>query len=353
MRNTMSFFALFCRMSLMLLLIGLISACEHRQLVTPANKHFIRVYLDEHIRNVTHGFYNDTHSEHEIEYSTPRVLRVALYDPMSARQVALGYLRQTGSDERGNYVEGYISAREGEYNMLISKFDCVSTHLRDENMYDLVQVYTNPISQPIKNALHSTRDPFEPHVNILNEPDHFFLGSVKGIKLKDTPVPDTLYNAGGDHFSAESIVYTYYLQINVKGAHHISSASGYLSGFAGSVKLCDQSLNQNDQVSIYCQLHSNHVSSRSDVTQAYAVFNTFGKLPDAESVLTAVFEFKASDGSVHIEKKEITHLFETDMVKVNQWIILDDVVEFESTSGDGGLEPNVGDWSTIYGDITI
>lgn len=331
----------------------LTTGCEHRQLSDPANKHFMRIYLDENIKNVTHGFYNEAHSEYEIEYSTPRVLRVALYDPATGKQTALGYLQKTGSDERGNYVEGYISASEGEYNMLISKFDCISTHLRDENVYDQVQVYTNPISQSIMNALHSTRDPFEPHNNIVYEPDHFFLESVERIALKNNVQPDTLYNAEGDHFTAESIVYTYYLQVNVKGASRVSSASGYLSGFAGSVNLCDQSLNMNDKASIYFQLKSNHVSSRSDITQAYAVFNTFGKLPDAEGVLTAVFEFKAADGSVHVEKMVITHLFETEMAKNNQWIIIDDVIEIEGVSDEGGLDPNVGNWDNIYGEITI
>ena len=353
MRILISSLARMCHICVLLLLFVCTTSCEHRQLLDPANKHFIRVYLDEHIRNVTYGFYNDVHRDYETEYSTPKVLRVALYDPISAKQVALDYLQKSGSDERGNYVEGYVSAKEGEYNMLISKFDCVSTHLRNEYMYDLIQVYTNPISQPLKNTLHSTRDSFEPHDNILYEPDHFFMESAERIKLKKTAAPDTIYNADGDYFTAESVVYTYYLQINVKGAQYISSASGYLSGFAGSVNLCDKSLNQNDQASIYFQLHSNHVSSRSDVTQAYTVFNTFGKLPDAESLLTAVFEFKATDGSVQVEKMVISPLFETDMVKINQWIIIDDVIEIKTVTDDGGLEPNVGNWSTVYGDITI
>ena len=60
------------------------SACEHRPLEDPSNKHFIRVYLDEHIKNVTYGFYDE--SRQESDYTTPKVLSYAFYDPLTGRR---------------------------------------------------------------------------------------------------------------------------------------------------------------------------------------------------------------------------------------------------------------------------
>ena len=37
---------------------AVLSSCEHRVLTDPTNVHYVRVYLDENIKNVTYGFYN-------------------------------------------------------------------------------------------------------------------------------------------------------------------------------------------------------------------------------------------------------------------------------------------------------
>ena len=45
---------------LSLLFLIVFGGCEHRELVEPTEKHYVRVYLDEHIRNVHYGFYDET-----------------------------------------------------------------------------------------------------------------------------------------------------------------------------------------------------------------------------------------------------------------------------------------------------
>ena len=56
----------------------LATRCERRPLVEAGNTHYVRVYLDEEIKNVTTGFYDS--SLPTPEYATPDVLRVVLYD---------------------------------------------------------------------------------------------------------------------------------------------------------------------------------------------------------------------------------------------------------------------------------
>ena len=219
------------------------TSCEHRPLVDPSERDYIRVYFDEHIKNVSYGFYNDLPLE--TGYTTPKVLRIGLYNPTSGQQVYEGYLQHSGSDERGNYVDGYIPTIEGKYNLLINKFDGRSTFLKNELKYDEAQVYTKPISESIRKALASVRDVSELESGtILNQPDHFFVESEESKEFKETFAMDTLRNADGDYFTARSVVKTYYLQINVKGAEYVSSASGYLTGLAGSVYLANRALNE-------------------------------------------------------------------------------------------------------------
>ena len=139
----------------------------------------------------------------------------------------------------------------------------------------------------------------------------------------------------------------------MKGAEYVSSASGYLTGLAGSVYLAGQKLNEEDESSIYFQLKSNHINNRSEVSQAYTTFNTFGKIPSVDGKLIVVFEFKTVYGTVQVEQIELNDLFETDLVKNEQWIIIDKVIEITPDASGGGMQPIVGDWGKVEGEITI
>jgi CRISPR/Cas system-associated exonuclease Cas4 (RecB family) len=198
-------------------------------------------------------------------------------------------------------------------------------------VYDDALVYTNPVSESVLYSLNSARGNSEPIVNnILNEPDHYFVASEESMLIKETFALDTLKNAQRDFFTARSVVKTYYLQINVKGAEYVTSASGYITGLAGSVYLADRRLNEEDESSIYFQLKSNHTTKRTEVSQAYCTFNTFGKIPDADGKLIVVFVFKTTYGTVQVEEIELNDLFETDMVKNEQWIIIDKIIEIKT-----------------------
>ena len=54
----------------------LLLSCEHRPLHDPYNGHYVRVYIDEHIKNVTYGFYDE--SREKPVYKRPNVLRIML-----------------------------------------------------------------------------------------------------------------------------------------------------------------------------------------------------------------------------------------------------------------------------------
>lgn len=129
--------------SLWVCLMLLFTACEHRELSDPNTGHYLRIYLDENIKNVTCGFYDE--SLKHPEYKRPHVMRVVLADPASGRVVSERFFQSQGEDERGYYIDGHIGAEAGTYNLLVYNFGSAVTHIRNEQSYFDMQAYTNPV----------------------------------------------------------------------------------------------------------------------------------------------------------------------------------------------------------------
>ena len=48
------------RMVALCIFMLMLNACEHRELSDPNTGHYLRIYLDEEIKNVTCGFYDES-----------------------------------------------------------------------------------------------------------------------------------------------------------------------------------------------------------------------------------------------------------------------------------------------------
>ena len=269
----------------------LLTGCEHRPLIDPEylqNRRFVRIYLDEEIRNVSFGFYNEAFPKPE--YHTPEVMRVVLCDEATGHVKYEAYLKDKGTDERGNYLQGYITAAPGNYRMLTYNFDTESVHLYNEYVYDQMYAYTNKISDELYKHLSSVKKSTkEADWKIVYEPDHFFVEN--GGMLQVENWTDTLHVQGGRHFTATTCVKSYYLQVEVKGAQKVNSAVALLSGMAGSVKLAGRQMRVEDPVAVHFGLHNGTDKDDSKKVVAYATFNTFGKLEEQENYLNITFEF--------------------------------------------------------------
>ena len=167
---------------------------------------------------------------------------------------------------------------------------------------------------------------------------------------------DTLRNADGDHFTAGSIVLSYYLQIRVKGAQWISSATGLLTGMAGSATLHDGNPILEDPVTIYFEMQRGDVEQGTDEAYIYTTFHTFGKLPDQDNKLQLTFDVRTTDGRALTVTIDITDEFSKPDAIEHQWLLLDTVLtipEPEGPSGGDGFVPEVDDWEDIETDIII
>ena len=337
------------------MLFALVS-CHHRPLQDPSNLHYVRVYLDEQIQNVTYGFYNEKLPRPE--YNRPTVMRVVLADPETDAIVSERFLQNRGSDSRGNYIDGYISAPGGNYNLLTYSFGSAVTQVRNEKSFYRMEAYTNVISDHYLQYIPSSRLDMD-NSRIVNCPEHIFHDVAEPITIEPNVDVDTLRNANGDYFTAHSMVHSYYIQVRVRGFEWIRTAVSMLSGVAGSKIMHEHEyIEMAEPVQVFFTMnYTDKERTRDSSTSAtlYTTFNTFGKLPDVPSIYTLNIEFVRSDGTSQVEQIDITHLFDTPAARDHRWLIIEDdiVISPPEGSGSGGMSPGVDVWTDVEADVQI
>lgn len=377
-------------------------SCERRELVEISNTHYVRVYIKEDIKNVTMGFHEN--AEVRPKYKSPDILRLLLFNPQTGMLKAERFLRTKKQDERGTYYEGYIVTEPGYYNLVAYNWGTEVCIVRNYADFNGAQVYTNEIATHLKTRLSSmaktvvrsamrkemqkvmqkmqaammvTKADERSEDRIVYDPDHLFLANCGNVYVPYTDMLDTLKTPEGDHFVAESIVKSYYLEIPVKGIEYATSSVGLVSGMAGSAWLGTASMNEADPVAIYLELQpggdnpsglvkakagSDGEGQASPTTAVmYTTFNTFGRLPDAETGLSITFDFLTTHGGSHTQTVDITDEFTSQMAQENQWIVvgddktieLPDPPEYPSPETGGGFKPDIGGWEDVETDIIM
>ena len=352
-----------CRIILCVCVLALLCAgCEHRPLEEMYwyENIFVRVYFDENIRNVSYGFYDET--KKKPEYSSPQAMRVAFFDDVTDKMVTERYLHDYGVDEKGYYIQGVLSVPDGNYNMMAYNFDVVDTKILNANSYTQMTAYTSQLSESEANRIFGTRSEITEGEEVLcRQPDHLFVTKVENIEVKSEELNhnrDTIKTEANEFPVAETLVKTYYLQFNVKGVEHVRSAVALITGMAGSKNMYTGEMDKDNVASIFFGLSNGKDKNRTsdEVSVAYASFNTFGKLPHTEGYIDITFEFNTIYNTVQTEKIRVTDMFETEIVKEKQWIIIDKVIEIvppEDVVSGGGMSPGVNDWEEIEGSVTI
>ena len=357
-------------LALALTAVLVLASCERRPLEEMSNTHYVRVYVDEHLLNVTEGFYNE--SNIRPNYHTPQIVRIVLTDPQTGLTRADRYLRNQGDDERGHFYDGYIIADPGEYDLLAYNFDTEATLLENPNNFNAARAYTNEIASHLKTRLASragsaVEDPL--NAKIVYDPDHLFVASAKGVNIPYSNRIDTLRTPEGGYFKAESVVKSYYLQVRVKGMRYVSSAVSLLDGMAGSALITSRKMCEDDPVTVYFEMSPGAESSAagvravksgssdpaSDEVLLYTTFGTFGNIPSAPNRLEITFDFTTVYGKPYYETFDITDLFLTEDAIVRQWLLIDKtiVIPDPPKGSSGGFRPGVDEWGDVNTDIII
>ncbi len=352
-----------------LILFGILFlyGCERRDIVELNNTHYVRVYINEELKNVTCGFY-----EQDIKkpvYSSPDVLRIFLADPQTGELRAERFLRNKGSDSRGTYYDGYIIADPGRYTLLAYNYDTENTVIKNSNNHMDAKASTNEIAPHLRSKIPSRiqkagdtpgkADEFE---RIVYDPDHLFSANCGEVVIDHLAYVDTLLTPDRDYFYAESIVKTYYLQVRVKGLKYTTSSVGLLTGMAGSSWVNGSGMDEKDNVTLYFELLKNNTMAvksakepDNDIVTIYTTLSTFGKIPDAENNLKLTFDFLTIYGEPYSETLDISHQFSTPEARNQQWLLLDHTIEIPDPPkyGGDGFKPVVDEWEDIETDIII
>lgn len=332
----------------------ILCSCQRRELVDVGNTHYVRVYVDEHIKNVTEGFYNVDNARPN--YKTPQILHVTLADPKTGEVRADRYLRNQGDDERGHYYDGYIICEPGVWNLLAWNFDAEETQISSTGNQFASKAYTDEIAYYLKGRLPSRYSKAGEITDekIVYDPDHLFVASCGNVRIPYTSDIDTLRTPEGEWFRAESIVESWYIQIRVKGMQYVSSSVSLLTGMAAGKWLWNKEMDPSDVTLFFEMSKSGEASKSDDETVIYSTFSTFGKLPQAQNELELTFDFVMSYGT-HSETFNVTDEFYTENALNHRWIILDKVIEIPAPSkGEGGgFAPGIDKWDDIHSDLII
>ena len=347
----------------------LLWACEFRPLLEQSNTHYVRVYIDEEIKNVTTGFYNEDNVRPV--YKSPGILRITLADQVTGRVVSERFLRNIGHDENGKYYDGYIAAEPGYYSLMVYNFDMETTRVLDINYHHKAKAYTNEIATHLKtripsraNASAATKT--KGYDKVVYDPDHLFRVGTSDVYIPYTDYVDTLRSPDGTYFRAESMIKSYFLQVRVVGMEYASSSVGLVTGVAGSGWLHSGEMDVEDPVTVYFDMLPGHDSAagvvkgdEDGVVTVYTTFNTFGKIAEMESELEITFDFLTIYGEPYSETIDITDLFSTRDAIENHWLLIDHTIEIPEPpdvpggNGGGGFSPSVGDWNDINTEIQI
>lgn len=345
----------FIRMAAFAFLVLSVCGCHRRPLLDLENMHYVRVYLDEELKNVTTGFYNESHNKPK--YSTPEVVRVVACDPSSDQVISERYLQNKGSDEKGNYLDGYINIPPGDYKLMAYSFGNESSILRNEGTFSRAEAFTNNISSYLYGNFNSKDKDDE---KIVYDADHLFVDTNENLKIGYKSHVDTLYDANGNHFKAESIVKTYYIQVTVEGAQYITSAVALLGGLGGSSVLHSGFAPNNDPVTIYFDMIKSPevigapIGDEPITAELYSNFGTFGKLEGLSNNLEMAFDVITVDGRKLSYTLDITHKFYEEDAVNHQWIIITDKIVIPPPEKiDGGFIPSIQEWQELEMDIYI
>ena len=319
-----------------IILVMLSASCERDEMDEISGTHYIRVYINENIKNVTEGIHYENIEVPEL--TLPKALRVMLCDQITGEIVSERYLQDTGRDDKGYYFDGYVAADKGDYRLIVYNYGTETTQIRNAGNGLLAEAYTEPISAQYNTESldFDARESMSlDNTNIIYNPDHLWTVSDPYVHIESNQDRDTIYAQNHEYYKANSIVNTYYYEVKVSGAQWIDSISSNITSIAGSKIIHDGEILTTSPSVQYLNMKKNKVlPAQKDLqtTTYYATFNTFGKQPNSKSSIYITLNFKMTDGSMQNKKIDITDLFYNEDAVQHNWLLDKDVISLSAPS---------------------
>ncbi|MBO4455587.1 MAG: DUF5119 domain-containing protein [Bacteroidales bacterium] len=351
-----------------IVLILLAASCDLRPLEDPSELVNIRINVNvKTVINVTarHTLYtgnpkiNELTAEKDYQLKTD-IMRVLIYNPKTKSLVNQSFVTSKSEKEDGSQMfTGTLNISYGTFDFLVYNFDTPTTQVKDENNEDQILAYTNELTESQRSSmLGSKADTFD-NIPIHLEPEHLMVAHHPEMRVSPH---DTVVVI---HTEASSIIDTYYIQIHVEGMQYASTrANAVISGVSPSNHIGQGTtgggVRTTDPAGAVCfelrqSTDTTYAGANKDIM--CAVFNTFGKIPDAKSDLRVTFNVVDIAGNLQQKEVNLDEIFKTEDAVERHWLLIDEVWTIEkpenpSTPG-SGFQPWVTDWEITEGNISL
>ncbi|MBP5721036.1 MAG: DUF5119 domain-containing protein [Bacteroidales bacterium] len=330
------------------------AACHRRPLEDMQERVMVRVRVNVNaIANITTNIYNPAIP---VPKPTTDMMRVMVYDPGNKKLLTQGFIYDKEIDENGEEIlSGNLNISFGDYDFVIYNFDTPTTQVKDENNEMSILAYTDEISPAMRLRCLGTKAD-DDYGTIDYEPDHLLVAREHDFRVSphDTVIVISTM--------ASTIVDTYYIQIRVEGAEFMADdgAVAVISGLAPSNRFGANVRTDDPSASVVFDLHRSTdpriAGENKDVI--CAVFNTFGKIENANSDLHVTFSIKDVAGNYQTYDANLNSVFKTEDAIERHWLLLNEVFRIdpptiEPQGGNGGFQPVVDEWEEEQGTITL
>lgn len=331
---------LFVNISLAILLLAVLPGCRRRPLEDPDYRTLVKVKVDiSGISNVTCDIYNDKIPVPKI---VPEAMHLMFFGEDASSTAAEAFITDVATGADGSRtISGELVVAPGTYRLLAYDFGTEATLVRNYNIWDEAEAYTESAPKGIQNRFRSrSGEPF----NILEEPDHLV---VAASEREVIPYHEGIYTI---YAQARSVVESWYLQIKVDGLEYVSSAQAVLSGMVGSNLIATNTRVTEPEAAIWFNLQK---SDDKGVPVICTVFGTFGRIDRSTNNLEVTFNIQTTDGKTVVRTFDISGLFETENAIRHHWLLLDETIKIDPPQTGGGFDPKVDDWDEEQHDVII
>lgn len=339
--------------AVLLAAVLLLAGCTRRPLLESSEAVRIMVKVDvKAVANVTTDIYNEKIPVPDLNTD---MMRVLVYDPDTKNLLTQSFISNKSYDGEGNQVfTGSLAISHGDFDFLVYNFDTPTTQISSESNEMQILAYTGSIPESLRSKYGVTKSDDEGAVAINYEPDHLVVAREPGLRVSPH---DTLVVI---HTTARTIIDTYYLQVHVEGMQYASAATAVITGLSPSNHI-GPDIRTDDPTAAVCfdllkSTDDNIAGANKDVL--CAVFNTFGKVEDADSDLHVTFNVTDTAGNLLKYDCDLNTVFRSEYAIRYHWLLVDDTIVIPNPTPNpgpnpGGFQPQVDDWTEEEGTIVL
>lgn len=340
------------RMALAALILASALSCIRRPLEDMMEQVAIRVDVNvKAVANVSCDVYNENIPVPNVNTD---MMRVMVYDPGTRNLLTQSFISQKTEENGDQVLSGMLNISYGNYDFLIYNFDTPTTQVSGENNENSILGYTSEIPDAMRTRYLGTKAGEYDNVHINYEPDHLMVAREHNLRVSPR---DTLVVI---KTVATTVVDTYYIQIHVEGMQYASSATAIINGLSPSnhFGLNERTLDPTAAVCFEMLKSQDPRLPGENKDVLCAVFNTFGKIPEATSNLHVTFNVVDVAGNLQQKDINLDTVFKSQDAIEHHWLLIDETWVIQKPddtpqNSGGGFRPVVDDWEEINENIIL